>query len=181
MKSIMSFLLIFGCGITCLGKVELESTQPLVIPKDNYTPKITSEDVAKVIPQDLKANDSQAVVFSRIADRSLSSLFDSPIIKESSLGRIAEETKEKLKTDIVIPSRADQGVSHKVSFKFEAFQALAKLEYTGWLNAAINYDARASATDIRLKEKVLTNKDLTFTHKVNKQEDLSMIGLAWSW
>lgn len=181
MKVIMSFLLILGITVPCLGKVDLESTQPLVIPEDKYTPKITQEDVAKVIPSDLKEDDSESTVFTRIADRGLALWFDSPAMKDSSLGRFAEQTQEKLKTDIVVPARSPQGVNHKLSFRVEAFQALAKLEYTGWLRAAVNYDAKASATDILFKEKVLTNKDLVFSHKVNKEEDLSMIGLAWSW
>lgn len=181
MKLIMSFLLMIGITIPCLGKVDLASTKPLVIPEDKVTPKLTEADVAKVIPTDLKQGDSQSTVFTRIADRSISLWFNSSSMKETSLGRFAEEAQEKLKTDVVVPGHNPQGIDHKLSFKIEAFQAMAKLEYTGYLNAAVNYDAKASATDILFNEKVLTNKNLVLSHKVNKQQDLSMIGLAWSW
>ena len=55
------------------------------------------------------------------------------------------------------------------------------MEYSGWVKAAVNYDAKASATDIQFKDKVMNNKDLVVSHKANKEQGLSMIGLAWSW
>ncbi|KHD88976.1 MAG: hypothetical protein OM95_05790 [Bdellovibrio sp. ArHS] len=180
MKLIMSCLLILGFTCTCLGKVDLKATKRLIIPKDTVTPKITKADVAKVIPLDLKEGDSQGTVISRIADRGFSLWFNSKMMKETALGRFAEQTQEKLKTDVVVPAKDSQGVSHKFSFRVEAFQALAKVEYSGWLKAAFNYDAKASATDIIVKEK-FRNKDLFVTHKANKSEDLSMVGVAWSW
>ncbi|MGZ3772923.1 MAG: hypothetical protein ACXVCY_05375 [Pseudobdellovibrionaceae bacterium] len=181
MKLIMSFLLMIGFTVPCLGKVDLESTQPLVIPEDTVTPKLTKNDVAKVIPTDLKQGDSQTTIMKRIADRGVSLWFNSDVMKETSIGRFAETAQEKLKTDVILPTRTPQGVNHKLSFKVEAFQALAKLEYTGYLNASVNYDAKASATDILFKEKIFTNKNLLLSHKVHKDQDLSMIGLAWSW
>lgn len=181
MKLIMSFLLLIGFTVPCLGKVDLDSTKPLVIPEDKVTPKLTKDDVAKVIPTDFKQGDDQATVFTRIADRGISLWFNSTTMKETYLGRFAEEAQEKLKTDVVVPAQSPQGVDHKLSFKIEAFQAMAKFEYTGWLKAAVNYDAKASATDILFKEKILTNKDLILNHKVNKDQNLSMIGLAWTW
>lgn len=155
--------------------------KPLIIPEDTVTPKITSEDVAKVVPLDIKKEDSTSSVLSRIADRGFNLWFNSAFIKNSALGRVVQETQEKLKTDVVVPASNSEGVSHKFSFRIEAFQALAKMEYSGWLNAAINYDAKDAETDIQLKEKVLDNKDLIVSHKANKEQGLSMIGLAWSW
>ncbi|KYG67060.1 hypothetical protein AZI86_08590 [Bdellovibrio bacteriovorus] len=181
MRRLLSFLILFGFSCTCPAKVALKSTKRLIIPVDNVTPKITSEDVAKVIPLDLKEGDSQGTVFGRIADRGFSLWFNSSFVKSSALGQMAERTQEKLKTDVVVPAGTPNGVSHKFSFRVEAFQALAKLEYSGWLKASVNYDAKASCTDILFKEKVLENKDLVVSHKVSKEEGLSMVGLGWSF
>jgi hypothetical protein len=49
------------------------------------------------------------------------------------------------------------------------------------MKAAVNYDAKASCTDIQFKEKVFVNKDLVVSHKASKEQDLSMVGLAWSF
>lgn len=165
----------------CGAKVDLRTTEPLEIPQDEVTPRITQEDVARIIPTDIRQGESTGSVMSRIADRSFNLWFNSAVVKNSALGRVVEQTQEKLKTDVIVPSEKPDGVAHKFSFRFEAFQALAKLEYTGWLKAAVNYDAKVSETDIQFKDKVLKNKDLIVSHKANKEQGLSMIGLAWSW
>lgn len=174
-------LMMMSFSGACWAKVDLRTTKPLVIPEDKVTPKITKEDVAKIIPLDIQSNESTGSVMSRIADRGFNMWFNSPVIKNSLLGRAVEETQEKLKTDVVVPAATPRGVSHKFSFRVEAFQALAKVEYSGWVKAAVNYDAKASATDIQFKDKVMNNKDLVVSHKANKEQGLSMIGLAWSW
>lgn len=181
MRLIMSFLFLIGFTCPCMAKVDLKSTKRLIIPEDKVTPKITQADVAKVVPLDLKQGDSEGTVLTRIADRGFSLWFNSAAMKATTLGRIAETAQEKLKTDVVVPASTPKGVSHKFSFKVEAFQALAKVEYTGWMKAAINYDAKAAETDIFVKEKVFSNKDLVVSHKATKEQGLSMVGLAWSW
>lgn len=180
MKFFVSFLLLLVCS-SCWGQVDLKTTKRIVIPEDKYTPKITTEDVAKIVPTDLKQGDSEETVISRIADRGISMWFNSASMRATTIGRIAETTQEKLKTDVIVPASSEEGTSHKFSFRIEAFQALAKLEYTGWLKAAINYDAKISETDISIKEKIFANKDLTLSHKGNSKQALSMIGVAWTF
>ncbi len=182
MGFILSFVLIFLGFAKCHAKVDLASTKPLVIPVDNFTPKITSADVAEVIPCDASVRTtSTSNMMVRIADRTFNHWFNSPTMKASMLGRAVDETQEKLKTDVILPADSSDGVTHKFSFRVEAFQALAKLEYSGWMKAAINYDAKAASTDIFLKEKFFTNKEFIVSHQAKKDQDLSMIGLAWQW
>lgn len=181
MRSLLSFFLLIGFSCSCWAKVDYKTTKRLVIPVDNVTPKITTEDVARVVPTDLPAGTSQSTLLNRIVDRGVSLWFNSAVMKQSALGRMAEETQEKLKTDLVVPADEEGGVSHKFSFKFEAFQALAKLEYEGWMRAAINFDAKSSSTNIYLKERVFVDKELIVSHKADREQDLSMVGLAWSW
>lgn len=180
MKFFVSFLLLLACS-NCWAQVDLKTTKRIVIPEDKYTPKITSADVAKVVPTDLKAGADESTVLSRIADRGVSLWFNSAAMRATTFGRIAETTQEKLKTDVVVPASSEEGVSHKFSFRIEAFQAMAKIEYTGWLKAAINYDAKIAETDISLKEKIFQDKNLFLSHKGNSKQATSMIGVAWTW
>lgn len=168
-------------SFSCWAKVDIKSTKRLIIPVDNVTPKLTSEDVAKIVPTDLPSGSSESMLLTRMVDKGVNLWFNSAAMKNSRLGRIAEETQEKLKTDLVVPASKEGEVSHKFSFKIEAFQALAKLEYSGWLKAAINYDAKSAATDILFSEKVFTDKNLVLSHKDSREQRLSMIGLAWAW
>lgn len=182
MKKFIFFLLLLSVSSTCLAEqVELASTKPLKIPVDNVTPRITSEDIAKVIPLDMTEGSSQSTVISRVVDRGVSLWMRSSTFKNSSLGRMAEETQEKLKTDIEVPATSEEGISHKFSVKVEAFQAMARLEYTGWVKAMINFDAKDSSTDIIFEEDVFENKKMIVSHKADREQALSMVGLAWSW
>ena len=188
MKRVICFLFLLMSSHPCLAKVVKAAKAPpkpllkrLIIPVDNVTPTITQADVAKVIPLDFKQGESQSTVLTRIADRGFSLWFNSAAIKSSSLGRMAENAQEKLKTDVVVPANSDHSVSHKFSFRVEAFQALAKLEYTGWLNASVLYDAKAAASGVFFKDKVFSDKDLVVSHTANREQDLSMVALAWSW
>ncbi|MBO9665830.1 MAG: hypothetical protein J7501_03350 [Bdellovibrio sp.] len=175
------FLVITCLAGKCMAGVSLQNTKPLVIPVDNVTPKITKDDVAKVIPTDISKDETTGNMMGRIADRSFNLWFNSDTIQESLLGRVVQETQETLKTDVVVPASSKQGTSHKFSFRVEAFQTLAKMEYKGWMNAAINYNARAAETDVEIKEKVFTDKSLILSHKGTSKQGLSMIGLAWQW
>lgn len=181
MKILVFFLsFMFLCSLS-VAKVDLKSTQRLIIPVDNVTPRFSRNDVEQIIPLDLKSGERENIVLSRIADRGFSYWYQNSGLKDSSVGRMAHEAQQKLKTDVVVKDAGASGVDHRFSFKFEIFQALAKVEYTGWLNAAINYDVRETATNIFFKEKLFDGKDLFLNHKSTRQQDLSMIGFVWSW
>ena len=184
MRLFGSIFLILSCAICSIcsaANVDLRTTKPLVIPVDNVTPTLTSADVAKVIPTDMTSTESTSSVMTRIADKTFNLWFNSSAMKDTTLVRIAEKTQETLKTDVVVAAKNPDEVSHKFSFRVEAFQALAKLEYSGWTKCAVNYDAKASQTNVELKEKIFHNKDLVFSHKKNSSQGLSMIGRAWTW
>ncbi|WP_413559661.1 hypothetical protein [Bdellovibrio sp. HCB209] len=179
--SILLFLSALVCSGKCMAGVELSTTKKLVIPVDNVTPKITTQDVQKVIPTDNVYAETTSTMMTRIADRTFNLWFNSDVVQESLLGKAIQETQETLKTDVVVPASSKQGISHRFSFRVEAFQALAKMEYKGWLNAAVNYNAAAASTDVEFRERVFRDKDLTLSHKGTSSNSLAMIGLAWQW
>lgn len=162
--------------------VELSSTQPLrSIPVDTVTPKISTKDVALFIPTDLKPTKDSSLVANKIADRSISYLMNNSAMKDASLMKSATSLQEKMKADVEIPSSGPEGVTHRFTMKYEIFQALAKFEYVGWLKAALNYDAKASCTDITIQEKIFNNKNLYLKQKVSSVESQSSLGISWAW
>lgn len=180
---LLSFLFCFASGLSskALARVDLKSTKPLIIPVDTVTPHITEKDVAEVIPTDVTAADSTGSVITRIADRGIQYWYNNSGFKNSALGRVAEDAQEKLKTDVVVPASSSGGVTHKFSFKIEAFQALAKMEYTGWLKAVIDYNARQAQTDFSISEKIWNNKDFVMTHSITAREGVSSMGVRWNF
>ncbi len=169
------------CVCKCFAKIDLDATKPLLIPVDHVTPQITQKDVGEIIPTDVDSTQSTGSMMSRIADRSFQYWYNNSGFKDSAVGRVAESTQEKLKTDVVVPSSSASGVTHKFSFKIEAFQALAKMEYTGWIKAMIDYNARAAQTDFSVSEKLFKDKDLVVSHSLSAREGMSSMGLRWSF
>lgn len=158
--------------------VTIDQTTELVIPVDNYTPKITSADVARVVPLDMNPGDSAGRVINRIADRGLGLWFDR-VLKESSVGKLAEAAQETLKTDLEVAPTEEGAVAHKVNLEVDAFAAQAVVKYSGWVKAQVRVGARG--TDIVLREKIFEDKDLLISHTSTREQALSMISMGWSW
>lgn len=173
--------LILCLHLPCLGAEKaFAGYKPVEIPVDIYSPKpLSKAEVAQIIPLDITPQTDSKVIASRIADRGLQFWYDHSHLKDSALGAAVESAQETLSTDMVLAGSNPSEVQHKFSFRFEAFQALAKLEYSGWLKAAVNVSG--AATDVVVKEKILNDKDLYLNHRINNKERLSSVGLSWSW
>lgn len=169
--------------MTCssFARVDIRTTKPLVIPVDRFSPRITSKDIAEFVPTDVTSNDSADSVVGRIVDRGLSYWYNNSGFKNTALGRVAEDAQQKLKTDVTVQGSSPKATAHKFSFRIEAFQALAKIEYTGWMKAAINYNAQKAQTNIAVREKIYKDKDLVVSHSVSSREGVSSMGVGWSW
>lgn len=168
------------CGTLAHAKVDVKSTKVVVIPVDNVTPKVTADDVALFIPTDIGPTSDSSLIVTKIADKSVNYVLNNSRIKDSTIVKTANLVQGKMSTNIVIAPSAPGKVSHQFTMKYELFQSLAKIEYSGWLRAAFNYDAKASATDLRLSEKIF-NKDMYLSQKVSSLETQSMVGLSWGW
>ena len=167
---------------SCFADIDIESTKPMLIPVDSTTPRNIAADFAKIVPASaFVPGSSESAVMTKVADITVNYLMNNSALKQTAVMRFADKTKEKLKTDIVVPSADGVGPNHKFTFKLEAFQALAKMEYTGWLKAAVNYDAKSSVTAISIQDKLFVDKLLSVRHVSSKDQTFSMIGLAWPW
>ena len=168
-------------SLVCQAKVDMRGTKPLIIPVDRYTPQVTQKTVSNWVPTNMAPSSDQNQVMARIADRSFSSWFNSPEVKATTLGKTAQTVQENMKADVEVPATSPAGVKHKFSFRVEAFQALAKLEYTGWTKCVFDYDAKSSSSEVQLSEKLFDNKDLVVSHKSSSEQDLSFVALRWDW
>ncbi len=181
MRSLLALITLLT-GSLCFAKLDVSNTAPMYIPIDTVTPKVTMYDVQQVIPLDFKPTDNTNSVMDRIADRGFQYWYDNSNFKNSYVGRVAEEAQHKMKTDIVIPVQNKFETSHKFSFKIEAFQALAKIEYTGWLNAMVDYNAKNDSTNFSVKEKLWNDKDFVVSHSITSSNQAhSQMGVRWGF
>ena len=179
-KWISLFLLILTFSQLGWSKVNIKTTHKLVMPADIMTPLISAETSEKIQPKSLDANESAQSIVSKIADNSLSLWWDTSPVRNTQVGRAAEKVEKNLKTEVSFKDKASR-TEHRISFKVLAMQALAKLEYKGWVNAAINYDARAEKTEAEVSEKIFKKQDLVLSHAITKQENKSQVAWRWNW
>ncbi len=157
----------------------------LVMPSSDYDSGANSQkDFNKrVLPKSLTAADSSQSVVAKIIDNSLSYWWENSEMKNSSIGQTATKIEENMKAEVDLGASgsASDKTDHKLSLKFLAMQALAKIQYIGWTRAEINYDAKASKAEVEVLENLSNNKDLVITHSFTASESKSQLSLRWNW
>ena len=181
LKILTILTLIFTFSSKGWSDVDLQRTQKLNLPQDISEPLISSETSKKIQPKSVGAGESGSSVISKIADNSLALIWDSSNLKRTAVGQVVEKAEKNLKTEMTFTDNSANKTQHKFCFKILAMQALAKLEYKGWLNAAINYDAKASKTEAEVSEKIFNRQDIVISHVMLPEESKSQVALRWSW
>ena len=173
---LLSFL-VLACQ-PAWSQVHLKKTQNLVMPADVSNPFMSAETSQKIQPLTVSSGASATVIASQIADNSFSLWWDTSPIRNTGVGRAAEKIEKSLKSEVAYKVNR---VEHKISFKVLAMQALAKLEYKGWVNAAINYDARAAKTEAEVSEKISAVQDVVISHAFTPAGNKSQVAWRWNW
>ena len=177
------FISILGLclSLSAVARVDLKKTQLLVLPTDPSEPLLSAENSARILPKSVNAEDSGESVISKMLDNSVSLWWEKSPAKTSSLGQVAEKVDKNLKTEVNLGQSADKKTDHKISIKLLAMQALAKIEYKGWVRAALNYDAKAAKTEAEVLEKLSENKELILSQSITSTENKSQVSLRWNW
>lgn len=138
-------------------------------------------DVSQLIPMDMEPTDNSGRVFSQVADRSLSTFFNSQAVRESAVGQTATSVEKKMKKEVVIGSGDSHSTQHKFNFNLQAFQALAQIQYTGFTNAALKYKIAENKLALEVFEKISSHQDLVVSHTMSTSDQLSQVSMRWSF
>lgn len=174
------FLTITFLASVSFAKVDRKKAVPVVIPTQQYSNELTSKDIEQIIPLDLQENSSAGTVVTKIGDHALQNWFKNSEMSKSSVARAAARVENAMKTEVALASSEPGAVQHRFSFQFLAFQAITKLEYKGWLKAVMNHDSRENTSRLEVVEKVW-DKDVVLSHTASSLENVSALGLRWSW
>lgn len=185
MKTMIQFVFILSLGV-CLSlmaqaRVDVQKTKRLVLPDDPSEPMLSAETSQRLIPKNVVPGATSDAVFSEMVDNSFSLWWETSPVKKTSIGRAADNIDKKLRTEVNLGTSADQKTEHKISVKVLAMQALAKLEYKGWVKAGLNYDARASQAQAEVLENISANQDLKLSHSVTSTENTSQVSWLLNW
>ena len=178
LKTISLILLLVTSSQTAWSRDSIKKTQNLIMPTDVSNPVMSAETSLKIQPRSVSNGASATAIASQIADNSFSLWWDTSPIRNTQVGRAAEKVEKSMKTEV---SYKTNRVEHKISFKVLAMQALAKLEYNGWVNAAINYDARADKTEAEISEKISAEQDVIISHAFTPGGNKSQVAWRWNW
>jgi len=178
----ISFLAIQVCGLSRLyARVDYSKTKPFVIPlfvseEEAYT----TQEIKGLLPADITPQSDGKMVMNKIADRSLQLWWNKSHFKHTSVGRVAESVERKLRADVSLQGSSEHSIEHKFSLQVLAAQAVAKIEYVGWVKAAFRYYSREAKTETQLYETIY-DKDLVLTHTVASEENMSSLQIRWNW
>ena len=151
-----------------------------------YLPELTAEEstvatFSNKITNSLTNADSSRSVVSKIIDSSLSYWWENSGIQNTSVGKAAAQVENKMKAEVNLGSTGPEKTEHKFSFRVLAAQALAKIEYIGWVKAALRFDAKSSQAEAEFMENLSNNKDLVISHTISSVESKSQVSLRWNW
>ncbi len=159
--------------------VDIKKTKVLNLPQEpNYT-FLSKEDQMRIAPKNISDSESADSVLARMADNSVSLWWDRTPLRQSAIGKAADSVEKKMNLKVEIEDK--NKVKHSMNLKILAMQALARLEYRGWVRAAISYDARAAKTEAELSEDIGDTQHIVISHTITANENKSQFGWRWSW
>ena len=63
--------------------------------------------------------------------------------------------------------------------QIEAFQSIAKLNYSGFVNSEVVIKQKTDEVDVTLSDKISENTKISLEHK--SKTDLSTVNVKWDW
>ncbi len=178
-KQMAHFLFVMMTSVFCWAKIDLKKTKILTLPTNMSSTLITEEQKNKILPSTISNDDSGNDVLAKMADNTVSLWWSTTPLRQTSLGKTADAAEKKLNIQANFEDK--NKVKHSLNFKVLAMQALARIEYKGWVHATISYDARAAKTEAEITEKINAKQDLVISESMTTAESKSQVGYRWNW
>ncbi len=182
MKRFITLLIIVLCTLgssLSWARVNVAQTKRLHMPEVADAEVLSKEFMDRVLPKTIHAEEDGNRVLSRMADSTVSYWWDTSPLRKTRLGQTADAIEQKARLQGEV--QGDNDVTHKFDLKVLLAQALARFEYKGWINAGINYDARAAETEAEIIQPLSDDKDLVVSQTVNSFETTSRVSFQFDW
>ncbi len=147
----------------------------------NSLATINNDDIAKVIPKDMKSSNDSSKVAAQILDKSLTSFFNSDAVRHSEIGATAHNVENKIQKDVVIGGSEPGTIKHVFKFRIKAIQSEAQIAYTGIVNAQYSYKVIQRKSDLEFNRDLTSRTKLVFNHIDQPDERTDMVSVRWAW
>lgn len=152
------------------------------IPKmQEEVPLVTSRDLNKILPSHIDQNEPDEKTLKRMGDRAFQVWMKSGTMQKFSVVQAAQNVEKAMKTEVELGGSEPHSVKHKVNFQVQALQTTSKVDYKGYVDASVTYNLRDHVSAVELREKIMKDKDLYVNHSSSKSENLSSVGMKWSF
>lgn len=135
-------------------------------------------DPSVLVPNNATTMNGQQVA-KAMADKSLQLWWNSESVKTSSLGSRADKVERQMQQDVTVQEK--NGVAHKFTFQVKPIQTTASVDYTGYTNARLYYQATEAESGVEVFEDVGKNKKVTLAQIAKSQESVSQVSWSMSW
>lgn len=163
-------------------KLKAQGFEETAIPQYNIPPLLTREDLNKIVPKDVTPQQSSSEVLRKMSDRAVQVWLKSPTMQSMAVVQTAQKVENAMKAEVVLGEPKEEGeVQHKLNFQVQAFQTTSRVDYSGYVNCTVSYNLREQKTGVEFREKIFKNKDLYVNHSLTRQENLSSVGMKWSF
>lgn len=162
---------------------KFENYKTFYFPAPVTEEKWTQEEMKKIFPWELPVTSSQSKVFLSFADKSLQYWWNNSQIRNTAIGRAADEMQEKMKADVVLQNAQanPDNVEHKISLQLLVAQAIAKIEYSGYIKAALRFHVGNATSECELVQKINKEKTLILRQTNTLAESRSSVLMNWDW
>ena len=157
---------------SCAKGADYSLIQPIA-----STPIFTSGDVSKWIPQNMAPTNDQSAVATQLVTRGFSNMLASPEFQRSRVGHAAHSVQERMKGNVAFGDGANGGVKHEFKFQMQPAGAKALLDYTGFLNAQLSYQALNQQAAFEIFENVSKQTRLVYDHTLATSDRRDTVGL----
>ncbi|MFN3696153.1 MAG: hypothetical protein ACK4VO_01835 [Pseudobdellovibrio sp.] len=184
-KTFFIFLCITICFV-CLSSNSwadvqdyIRPTKPLIMPTKKESVYDLQDLSLKLLPPKLDAGESSDSFMTKVADNGLALYWERSPLRQTSMGRAAEKVEKKMKVEVDLKDQNNN--DHKFSFKLLAIQTLAKVEYVGWVKAALNYDFKSSKTEAEIIESISQTQDIVLSQTKSADDQSSKLSFRLKW
>lgn len=153
--------------------------------KNKETPLLTHQEVAQIIPLDMKTTNDGNQVRNRLLQNSATVLLKSPALKNSFLMKTAAKVENSTKMDVSIkddnPDSLQDSIEHKFNFDVQALKGTAKITYSGLIDSKMQYQAGTNTFLLSLEEKLSHRSKIALSHLRDREQSRQLLQYQLSW
>ena len=177
--TVFTMFSILGLGLNASAEVNIAETKRLELPDKVGAESLTEAFGTEVLPSSLASGETSQTFLTKVADNSINLYWKHSPLRYTTAGKAVETAEKKLNVEATY--KDNNNVDHRINFKVLAMQALAKIQYTGWVNAALNYDLKAARAAAEVSEALSDKTSIVLSHEVSKIDHKSGLSLNWKW